>query len=199
MAADAPASAAPAVSVSLDTSQLPSSPGYHIIKATARMGAAKLSITTGLFLPRAYFRSKEPMPIVITLHNRGMSGSDGRDLTFEGLAMLIGRDNVDTRGGGEMPKDPVNLRRDGQFIGVAPQCPQGYRWDTPPIAQMISELATQIAIAYHADDDRVYLTGFSYGGFHPPGRWHCNCPIASPPSSPSPAARHQIRRVIRLS
>jgi predicted peptidase len=157
--------APPEVVVTLDDPQLPASPGYHLIQATARVGERKIPLISGLFLPRVYFQTQTPLPIVMTLHNRGLGHEHGTEgIAFEGLGMMLALDHPDSRGTGEKPAHPVNLRTEAQFIGLIPQCPRGYKWETPPMGRIMAELITQVAKAYHADEDRVYLTGFSYGG-----------------------------------
>jgi len=155
----------PDTRVTLTTRALPTTPGYHVFKATAMLRGKPEKIACGICLPPAYFKKNaDPMPIVVTLHNRQVNGNDGRDdLIFEGLAMLVAMENPDNRGTGDMPEHPLNLRRDAGFITLVPQCPMGFDWYSPEIPPMLESLVTQVAQAYHADADRMYLTGFSYG------------------------------------
>ncbi len=50
------------------------------------------------------------------------------------------------------------------FVLVSPQCPRGQRWE--PI--FLSALLDEILEKYKIDEDRVYLTGLSMGGY---GSW----------------------------
>jgi predicted peptidase len=156
--------ALPVVSVALPAEGWPSSPGYHVIHTTAEVGGRKMPLAYGVFLPPVYFTSHQPLPILVALHNGGSKGADGgTGLTYEGMGMLLSQDHPDDRGAGEKPANPVHLRREAQFIGLVPQCPEGCEWDTPPVPRLIDALIGQIAKAYGADETRVYLTGFSYG------------------------------------
>ena len=149
-----------------EAKKLPSSPGYFVLKAAVTVDQRKFSMAFGLFLPPNYFTTNDRYPVIVTLHNRGFEGSDGASLTYEGMPSLWIRDQWDTRGPGAEPSsDVVILRQSARFIGIAPQSPnKKYPLEIPPMPQIISELATQVCKAYRADEDRVYLTGFSYGG-----------------------------------
>ena len=156
--------AAPAqVVLKLDETSLPSSPGYHIFQATALVGGKPMPIACGISLPRSYFRPTEPMPVVVTLHNRGPSGIDGGGIEGEGLAALVIRNDPDTRGTGDPPAHPIKLHDDARFITLIPQCPPGMDWHTGPVPAILGELLTRVTRHYRCDPDRVYLTGFSYG------------------------------------
>jgi len=52
------------------------------------------------------------------------------------------------------------------FIVCSPQCPTSWGWSAPQVKQMLSDLKSNLAI----DTDRIYLTGFSCGGW---GLWSC--------------------------
>ena len=184
--------------VTVDAQKLPMTPGYHVFTGAAVLDGKTVKIACGICLPPAYFKkSADPMPIVVTLHNGGVKGNDRRDgLIFEGLAMLTAMENPDNRGTGDMPDHPLNLHRDAGFITLIPQCPDGYEWYSPEIPPLLDRLITQLAKAYHADEDRVYLTGFSYGGtstwrvaLQTPGRmprlhrWTAGQPLIPPPMS----------------
>ena len=157
--------ARPKISVALSEAKFPSSPGYHVIKAVAKVGEKVVPIASGLYLPPAYFKTTERMPMVMTLHTRGNSGSDGGGgLVGEGLGLLLGSGGPDPRGAGEKAKGAIVLPGGAEFIGLVPQCPAGYGWESPEVARIWSEFVTQIAKAGRGDEDRVYLTGFSYGG-----------------------------------
>ena len=153
----------PAVKLTITDPKMPASPGYHTLHANVTADGKDIKFACGIFLPRAYFQPNELMPIVMTLHNRGDSGFDGEGVTGEGLALLISRNDPDTRGEGEMPAHPIKLHDDAQFICLAPQCPAGYEWHSASVPAILDEFITQITKLYRADPDRVYLTGFSYG------------------------------------
>jgi predicted peptidase len=147
-----------------EKAKLPSSPGYFAVQAQVTAGQQQFPMSFTLFLPPGYFRSNEPFPMIITLHNKHLMGLGGQWLDSEGMAALWVRDEWDTRYPTTMPSQSLNLRKSARFVGIAPQCPAGRFFENPPMPQVISELATQISKVYGTDDDRVYLTGFSYGG-----------------------------------
>lgn len=152
--------------VTLDTSKpLPSSPGCHFLECTVAVGAQKTPVTFGLFLPPAYFQSKEKFPVVVMLHNTGAKGhGNGALLMSEGLGMLVTNDTFDPRDPAAKAKDPVMLRRQAQFVGIAPQCPANWGFEGPPMSTATVLLVDEIVKKYRVDPDRVYVTGFSYGG-----------------------------------
>jgi predicted peptidase len=50
-------------------------------------------------------------------------------------------------------------------MGLFPQLPDGWRWDTPGAGEMVGELVEQICRKYpRVDRDRIYLSGLSMGG-----------------------------------
>jgi predicted peptidase len=50
------------------------------------------------------------------------------------------------------------------FVAIVPQCPRGVRWSPSVLKQLLDAVEAILPI----DRDRVYLTGFSMGGF---GTW----------------------------
>lgn len=185
--AQAPAPpASPRIQIDLPAKdKLPSSPGYFILDAQVTVDQQQFPMTFALFLPPAYFRTKEPLPIIMTLHNAGLTGTNGRGLAIEGMAMLWVRDEWDSRNTLKPPDNALVIRKSAQFIGIAPQCPPRHTFEDEPTPHILAELATQVARAYHADDDRVYLTGFSYGGLatwqvaeKTPKRWAAIVPLS---------------------
>jgi predicted peptidase len=155
-----------ALTLTIDDNSLPRSPGYHELRGRLRIGDQSRGFAYGLFLPRSYFSSTEPVPVLVTLHNGGRTGENGGDLiTSEGLGLLIGKDTGQPMSGyGAEPKGAVNLRTDARFICIVPQCPAGYDWSSPNLVPLFEQLISRIVTAYRADPDRVSLTGFSYGG-----------------------------------
>ena len=165
--------------------RLPSSPGYFIVEADVTVGSQQFPMSFALFLPPAYFRSKEPFPMIMTLHNKGLTGLGGGGLAIEGMAMLWVRDQWDSRNTLAVPDNALVMRKSAKFLGIAPQCPPGHAFEDEPMPQVLAELATQVGKAYHADNDRVYLTGFSAGGLgtwqvaeQTPKRWAAIVPLS---------------------
>lgn len=166
--------------------KLPSSPGYFGFNVQVSVGAKQFPMTVNLFLPANYFKSSEPFPIVLALHNADEEGL-GSNMAGEGIASLWASDQWDSRDAQERTNLPkITLRKTAKFIGIAPQCPKGYELASAPMPQILGELLTQIGSAYRTDAERVYLTGFSYGGTccwviaeQLPGRFAAIAPISS--------------------
>lgn len=118
-----------------------------------------------LFLPPAYFAQKEPFPVVVALHNRGVEGTNGYAVTAEGLAAMWVRDDWDPREKAvQAAGNALTLRKSARFIGIAPQAPKGRPMQVVPIPQAISKCIDALGAVYRIDQERVYLTGFSWGG-----------------------------------
>ncbi len=194
----------PAMVLTIDDKSLPRSPGFHELRGKLRIGDQTRGFAYGIFLPRSYFSSTEPMPVVITLHNAGAEGEDGKVLTAEGLGLLIGKDDGQpTSGFGALPKGAVNLRTDARFICIVPQCPAGYSWGSPDLVPMFDQLITKIVSAYRADPDRVSLTGFSYGAsqtwlvaMHMPKTFAAIIPLDGR-ATPDPV--HDVQKLLDMS
>lgn len=100
-----------------------------------------------LYLPKGYdAASGKRWPLMLFLHGSGERGNDVWKVAVHGPPKLV-------RQGKDFP-----------FILVAPQCPEGQRWQNEPLLKLLDEV-----IAAHAvDTNRVYLTGLSMGGY---GTW----------------------------
>ena len=120
----------------------------------------------GLFLPPAYFKGNQPLPLILSLHNKGLESNDGRGLEFEGLGAICARDAWDDRNAAATtrPANAMNLRTDAKFIAVMPQCYPGMSFALSPMPEIIAETIKEVSKAYRVDSRRIYLTGFSYGG-----------------------------------
>ena len=100
-----------------------------------------------LSLPPDYdAKADAKWPLLIFLHGAGESGSDLEKVKLHGPPKLI-----------------ANGDFDHPCIVVSPQCP-GRGWNTDLLAALIDEICHD----YRVDEDRVYLTGLSMGGF---GSW----------------------------
>lgn len=90
------------------------------------------------------------MPLVIQLHGAGERGEGEEALSL-----------VDVHGFSKMVKD-------GEYpcIFVMPQCPRNSFWAAR--VESIIEFIEQLKRKYNVDEDRVYLTGLSMGGY---GTW----------------------------
>jgi len=111
--------------------------------------AASAGINYLLYLPREYHKDKK-WPLVVFLHG---AGERGQDLD------IVRRVSI--------PK-LMEIGRHFPFILASPQCPANYGWEPERIVQLID----YIEKAFSVDPDRVYLTGFSMGGF---GMWDTAC------------------------
>jgi predicted peptidase len=100
-----------------------------------------------LFLPEGYNDSKENWPLIMFLHGAGERGDDLEKVKIHGPPKLV-------------ESDP-----DFPFIIVSPQCPKDEWWSVEVLDALLDEIVTQ----YRVDENRIYLTGLSMGGF---GTWH---------------------------
>ena len=102
-----------------------------------------------LFLPDGYDENAEKKwPFILFLHGAGERGDDLERVKFHGPPKLIEQ-------GKELP-----------FIIASPQCPESSWWTTENEA--LNALLDELVTKYSIDEDRIYLTGLSMGGF---GTW----------------------------
>ena len=75
------------------------------------------------------------------------------------------------------PPKLIEAGKNFPFIVVSPQCPQGRWWEPVELAALLDEIVEK----YKVDQDRIYVTGLSMGGF---GTWSLAAyqPALSPPS-----------------
>ncbi len=99
-----------------------------------------------LFSPEDVYASEKIWPLIVFLHGAGERGHDLELLKKQGLPRLL------------------RSRRSFPFVVAAPQLPNNEYW-TP---SMVEELIPQVSEQFRIDQDRVYLTGISMGGF---GTW----------------------------
>lgn len=98
-----------------------------------------------LYLPKDY-AEKEPWPLLLFLHGAGERGDDRELLKKHGPPKLIAA-------GKAFP-----------FIVVTPQCPKNRWWREHELIALLDDLEAR----FNVDEDRVYVTGLSMGGF---GTW----------------------------
>lgn len=102
-----------------------------------------------LYLPSDYGRdAQRSWPLIVFLHGAGERGTDPQRLTSIGLPQIL------------------QSRSDLPFVVVSPQLPPGDGWNDK--GDMITALIDWIETQYTIDPQRIYLTGFSLGGF---GTW----------------------------
>lgn len=99
-----------------------------------------------IYLPDNFNESKEKFPIVMFLHGSGERGEDVNKVKVNGPPMLVEK-------GKKFP-----------FILVSPQCPDNKWWDADELKQLLD----YVVKTYRADENRIYVTGLSMGGF---GTW----------------------------
>lgn len=106
-----------------------------------------------LQLPDDYSKSKKEYPLIVFLHGKSKSGHDLSKLYLEGIPYWINN--------GEKIEavNPVDGKL-YKFIVVAPQAPS---WGLKPAE--IKRLLDDIEKRYRVDRSRIYLTGYSAGGW----------------------------------
>ncbi len=98
-----------------------------------------------LFLPADYGKTDKSWPLILFLHGAGESGTNLAKVKIHGIPKI------------------VEKKKDFPFIAVSPQCP-GRGWNV----EALNGLLDDVLAHYKVDQDRVYLTGLSMGGF---GTW----------------------------
>lgn len=98
-----------------------------------------------LYLPKDY-DAKDAWPLVLFLHGAGERGQDLELVKKHGPPKLISEG------------------KDFPFIVVSPQCPKDRWWESIELIALLDDLQGRLKV----DQDRIYLTGLSMGGF---GTW----------------------------
>jgi predicted peptidase len=98
-----------------------------------------------LYLPKGYQR-KKAWPLLLFLHGAGERGNDLEWVKTHGPPKLI-------EAGQQFP-----------FVVVSPQCPRERWWQAVELTALLDEVVEK----YKVDEDRLYVTGLSMGGF---GAW----------------------------
>ena len=100
-------------------------------------------------LPRGYTDFGTPHPLIIYLHGAGETGKD--------VEILRDMDVYHFAYGHFSPEE-------FPFIVVSPMTPK-HGWEPRQIVQLLDELLDKNTRRWNIDQTRVYLTGFSMGGF----------------------------------
>jgi len=103
-----------------------------------------------LYLPKNDAAGEKRWPLLLFLHGSGERGKNLERIKVHGPPKLIEQ-------GVEFP-----------FIIVSPQCSRGQWWDEDKLDALLDEVIAKYAV----DEDRVYVTGLSMGGF---GTWALAC------------------------
>lgn len=122
-------------------------PGQHP-QAFAKRVTKSLSCNYLLFLPEGYGQQEQDWPMILFLHGAGERGDDLQKVKKHG------------------PPKIVDKRKDFPFIVVSPQCPEDDWWTEK--TDVLINLLDEIVAKYDVDEDRIYLTGLSMGGY---GTW----------------------------
>ena len=159
----------PAVAVTVDLHALPTTAGYSVVPATLRLGDKTLPFDFGLYLPPGFPHAVGyhggPIPTIVNLHWREFFGGADDQVIRETLPKLLVRAATEEKHQGERPAEPVALLHVAPVICIMPHCPADGRYErTPGMAEAVGQLIDQVVPALHADADRVFLTGVSYGG-----------------------------------
>lgn len=106
-----------------------------------------------LALPDEYAKTKKDYPLIIFLHGKSKSGNNLQKLLLEGIPYWI------NNGEKMQAVNPVDGKL-YKFIVVAPQAPN---WGLKP--DEIRRMLDDVEKRYRIDRSRIYLTGYSAGGW----------------------------------
>ena len=133
------------------------SPAYSEEPAPGKQVEQELKTPDGksiqylLYLPKAYDSKDAKWPLMLFLHGRGESDGPLSIVKKWGPPRLIDH-------GEDLP-----------YVVVSPQCPRSPEsWPQPVQQAHLVALLDYIVKTCKVDDDRIYLTGLSMGGF---GSW----------------------------
>ena len=103
-----------------------------------------------LYQPKNYSQDGKKVPLMLFLHGRGES---------DGPLSVVAKWGPPRRlAAGEHMK----------YLVVSPQCPRESFWSNDDQQVRLLELLAHIKQTYNIDEDRIYITGLSMGGF---GTW----------------------------
>ncbi|MFV1967422.1 MAG: prolyl oligopeptidase family serine peptidase [Pirellulaceae bacterium] len=116
------------------------------VQKTAKLETqVKVQMGYLLYLPKDYDK-QESWPLVLFLHGAGERGDDLELVTVHGPPKLIAEG------------------KDFPFIVVSPQCPKDRWWQHTELTALLDHIVK----THKVDEDRIYVTGLSMGGF---GSW----------------------------
>lgn len=98
-----------------------------------------------IHLPIGYEPDGDAVPLILFLHGAGERGDDVADVARHG---------------------PPRMVEEGHHFGavvVSPQCPADQWW--PMKTELLLAVLDKVTQRYNIDEDRVYLTGLSMGGY----------------------------------
>jgi len=105
-----------------------------------------------LHIPRGYNDFSGPQPLLIFLHGAGERGTDPQTLKNHGPAYHA-----------------TNIFKNREtsyfpFIIVSPICPEDH-WEPHRVIALLDQVLVENRFRFRIDPDRVFLTGYSMGGF----------------------------------
>jgi len=116
-----------------------------------------------LWVPRPYLtdsKRTDKFPLIINLYGQGQCGTD--------LSLMLQDNTMSSyiaNGFNAIATNPVDGKEYSFFI-CSPQCPTTWGWSAPQVNVMLQNLLDRFPI----DESRIYITGFSAGGW---GLWSC--------------------------
>ncbi len=118
---------------------------YPTGKHSAQLLQQDITVTLPylICLPRGYEQEGRAWPLLLFLHGSGERGSNLRLVATHG------------------PPQQVEEGRQFPFILVSPQCPAGHWWSFTTLDLLLREIVARYAV----DENRIYVTGLSMGGF----------------------------------
>ncbi|HPY30327.1 MAG TPA: prolyl oligopeptidase family serine peptidase [Verrucomicrobiota bacterium] len=127
---------------------LAQSPSSPLIEASVQLDLPRQTEMRYLvYLPPDYHPAGgTTWPLMLFLHGAGERGTNLSRVAIHGPPSLV--------------KQGTNF----PFLIVAPQCPEGQRWENDPLVRLLDHVTRQYAV----DPSRIYLTGLSMGGY---GTW----------------------------
>ena len=125
-------------------------PGKQVAQQLVSQADPEQRLGYLLFLPKDYGIDGRKWPVMLFLHGSGERGDDLKLVKVHG------------------PPKLVDSRPDFPFIVVSPQCPKERSWNGEVQLHVLAELLDSVLTRFHADRERVAITGLSMGGF---GSW----------------------------
>ena len=118
--------------------------------------SGRFSTAEGGSLPYRFFHPQveagKRYPLLLFLHGAGERGSDNQKQLRHGIREFASSKN--------QAKHPCFL--------VAPQCPAKHWWTEAGLLSLLPQLISSLAKDHAIDEDRIYISGLSMGGF---GTW----------------------------
>lgn len=121
-------------------------PGQQIaISPLLNKGGRSWEMQSWIYFPKDYASGRR-FPLLLFLHGSGERGRDLNVTLKHGLPGMMAK-------GKELP-----------LLVLSPQCPKDHRWESDELLALLDWAQAK----YFIDADRIYICGFSMGGF---GTW----------------------------